>query len=188
MSNMEASNMQEEWRQIEGFPRYRVSNLGGAQRLNHRGEWVACAQCLNSSGYPTVVAVGEGGRKRQAATHIYVAETFIGPRPSPDHEVMHLDGSRTNNRVDNLRYGTRAENSRDAVKHGTHTKYLVKGENNGRAKLSREQVLQIVGLVRAGAHKQEVAARFDVSAMAVHYIMIGKRWAHETGIEFSRAR
>jgi hypothetical protein len=49
--------------------------------------------------------------------HSLVAEAFIGPRPI-GLEVRHLDGDSTNNAVDNLRYGTHAENMQDRVKHG----------------------------------------------------------------------
>lgn len=178
----------EEWRQIANFPRYRVSNLGGAQRLNAKGEWVSCAQNLNTSGYPRVVAVGDGGTKRAAATHIFVAEAFIGPRPSPLHEVMHIDGTRTNNHVANLRYGTRAENSQDAVKHGTHQKFHILGEQNGLAKLSTEKVLKIVERARSGAANTVLAAEFKVTAPCIRSILIGKTWGHVTGIGIKDAR
>lgn len=51
--------------------------------------------------------------------HRLVARTFIGPCP-PGLEVRHKDGDPTNNHVDNLEYGTRAQNMQDRVKHGNN--------------------------------------------------------------------
>jgi hypothetical protein len=173
--------MGEEWRAIEGFPRYRVSNLGGAQRQNHRGEWVACSQAPNTSGYPRVFATNADGRRRTAATHILVAEAFLGPRPSPDAEVRHLDGSRTNNRVENLAYGTRADNAQDSIRHGTHQKFRILGEQNGLAKLTAEGVRQIVARVNNGESKTSLARQFKCVPDNITAIMQGRSWSHITG-------
>ncbi len=49
--------------------------------------------------------------------HALVALAFIGPRPD-GYDVMHIDGTRTNNAVGNLRYGTRSENCLQAYAEG----------------------------------------------------------------------
>lgn len=56
---------------------------------------------------------------RTKRVHVIVAEAFIGPR-SAGMEVCHNDGNPANNRVENLRYDTHAENIRDIIRHGTH--------------------------------------------------------------------
>jgi hypothetical protein len=43
---------------------------------------------------------------------------FQGPCPN-GLEVRHLDGNRTNPKLNNLKYGTRIENMQDAILHGT---------------------------------------------------------------------
>lgn len=58
-------------------------------------------------------------RAVQVKMHRIVIETYGPPQPTPKHEVRHLDGCRTNNHIDNLAWGTRAENYADSVKHGT---------------------------------------------------------------------
>lgn len=50
--------------------------------------------------------------------HVAVCETFKGPRP-PGYIVRHLDGDKLNNSVDNLVWGTYAENRADYRVHGT---------------------------------------------------------------------
>lgn len=63
------------------------------------------------------LTVGNGTRKR-IMVHRLIAETFLGPRPSPQHEVRHLDGDRSNNAASNLAWGTRKENADDRARHG----------------------------------------------------------------------
>lgn len=118
------------WRWVPNYEGvYEVSNIGRVRSVDRTVayyNWRACAKINHSvkgrilrpgkasSGYYTV-ALGRGNSR---TVHSLVAEAFLGPKPD-GHEVLHIDGSRTNNCVANLRYGTRSENMLDAVKHGT---------------------------------------------------------------------
>jgi hypothetical protein len=51
--------------------------------------------------------------------HRLVMETFVGPRPAPGIDIRHLNGIPTDNRLENLAYGTKSENSQDSLRHGT---------------------------------------------------------------------
>jgi hypothetical protein len=122
--------MTEIWRDVVGFEdAYQVSNMGrvksksrvvvmsashkSAAHLSRRkGRMLKPGKASN--GYFTV-ALGRGNSR---TIHSLVAEAFIGPCPD-GHEVLHIDGTRTNNCADNLRYGTRRENIMDAVRHGS---------------------------------------------------------------------
>jgi hypothetical protein len=64
-------------------------------------------------GYPSVCL----GRRNSRTVHSLVLEAFVGPAFGRD--VRHKDGSKTNNALINLEYGTRTENILDAVRHGT---------------------------------------------------------------------
>ena len=50
--------------------------------------------------------------------HRLVLETFVGPCPN-NMECRHLNSCRTDNRLENLCWGTRRENTLDAVQRGT---------------------------------------------------------------------
>ena len=60
----------------------------------------------------------EGSPKRRICTwrgktykvHRLVCEAFHGPAPTPSAIVLHLDEDSSNNRPDNIRWGTRKEN------------------------------------------------------------------------------
>ena len=73
----------------------------------------------NSHGYPSVkVKTAEGMRKM--LIHVAVCTAFHGRKPSPAHQVRHLNGDRSDNRAENLAWGTAAENAADRDLHGTH--------------------------------------------------------------------
>lgn len=57
-------------------------------------------------------------KKRKMRAHRFICEVFHGPAPSPDHEVRHLNGNPKDNRIENLRWGTAAENAQDRIRHG----------------------------------------------------------------------
>lgn len=119
--------MTEAWRLIPSAPDYEVSDLGRVRGREGRQVWAGprvgfravpeklLRPGISSNGYPTVVL----GRKIGTRTvHSLVAETFIGPCPI-GQEVRHKDGDRSNPKLENLIYGTRAQNMEDARQHGT---------------------------------------------------------------------
>lgn len=72
----------------------------------------------NKRGY-LILALSKNGNLRTRAVHKLVALAFIG-EPFGNQVVRHLDGDSENNHFTNLKYGTHSENSKDAVRHGTH--------------------------------------------------------------------
>jgi hypothetical protein len=74
-------------------------------------------QTPNASGYPSVRLTIDGCRKR-LAVHVLVARKHLPPRPSPQHEVRHLDGDKTHSAADNLAWGTQKDNADDRERHG----------------------------------------------------------------------
>jgi hypothetical protein len=56
-----------------------------------------------------------GGRNHTRLVHTLVLETFVGPRPSPDHEACHGPLGNVSNALSNLRWDTKEANLRDAA-------------------------------------------------------------------------
>ena len=100
-------------------------------------------------------------------------EAFVGPCP-PGMEVRHFpDRDPTNNRLDNLQYGTRQENMEDRTIHGTDNR----GERSGRAKLTEEKVRQIRQLCAEKKYLQtEIAKMFEVSVRTISNIHRRVNW------------
>lgn len=91
-------------------------------------------------GYPCVFPNGH-----TTPVHKLVAITFIGPKPTESHEVCHRDGDPTNNRVENLYWGTRSDNVQDMLRHGTYNKERLdaRGERHPKTDLTNEFVRQL---------------------------------------------
>lgn len=106
----------EEWRPIPSCPGYFASSEGRiASNLRGRGLRVLVG---GLRGPYRGLIVCPGGTRLSRTFHALVAEAFHGPRPA-GMEVRHLDGDHLNNRPENLRYGTKAENAMDRLRHGT---------------------------------------------------------------------
>ena len=112
--------MTEVWKPIPGYKGYEVSNLGRVRSLDRylpdgrRRKGTVLRASIDTGGYPTVTL----GHRGQHRVHRIVMLAFCGPVPE-GKEVCHLDGNRQNNAIPNLRYDTRLNNIKDAVRHGT---------------------------------------------------------------------
>ena len=103
----------EQWRDCPGYEGlYKVSNLGNIYSVRHNK---LIAGCLDHQGYPRFVACKDGER-RTIKIHRLVALAFI-PNPDSLPVVDHINGDRSDNRVENLRWVTHSENSNNLWMH-----------------------------------------------------------------------
>jgi hypothetical protein len=109
----------ETWRPVLGYEGlYEVSSFGRIRSSARQGTpGKTLIGVINRVGY-VVVALWKENRQSTRTVHRLVLEAFAGPCPE-GHECRHLDGSRTNNKLANLTWGTSRENSQDAYTHGT---------------------------------------------------------------------
>lgn len=91
---------------------------------------------LNNSGYASVAIQINNIRKR-ILVHRAVAQTFI-PNPENKPEVNHINGIKTDNRVENLEWNTREENRKHAYMTGLHKP--LSPEKVTFTKFSKEQI------------------------------------------------
>lgn len=112
----------EEWRPIPGYEgTYAVSNLGrifSHPRPTTKGGILRGS--VDNYGYRRIGLV-QNGKEATRRIHTLVALAFMGPTPD-GMEILHCDGDKANARLDNLRFGTHAENMADMVRHGRSTK------------------------------------------------------------------
>lgn len=166
----------EEWRVIPDFgTRYEVSSWG---RIRSWAPWGGKIPSepryltlrLHRDGY-IKVGLSFSGKVKWHMMHRLVAMAWHGKPSSPDLEVRHIDGSRTNNRFDNLQWGTAKENAADRRLHGRDTI----GSKNGMTKLLPEDVLFIQ---RSTDSCSKLSAQFGVSRGNIWNIRNGKSWSH----------
>ena len=175
--------MSEEWRAIPGFEGfYEVSDLGRVRSLDRivrcygpkKGAYVRALKGglmrlqNHSGGYLQVALAG----KLQLVQWL-VATAFIGPRPE-GLIVCHNDGDKKNNRKENVRYDTPAENTQDLKAHGT----ACLGERNGCAKITHKDVESIRRRYEKGELQREIAEDYGVKQTQISRIVRKTRWAH----------
>lgn len=88
-----------------------------------------------------------------------------------DHIVPRALGG--TNAPENLRLLTRAANYREAVTAG-----LFRGERNGQAKLSEQDVVAIRERAASGEHPAELAKEHGVSVTAIRRVVARESWGH----------
>ena len=108
--------------------------------------------------YMLVTLTEETGKLVSKQVHALVAVTYLPPRLPGQTDIRHLDGTRDNNHISNLVFGTRKENQDDRITHGTSNR----GSAHGMSRLTQEQVLEILRLCNSGADAGETAKLFGV--------------------------
>jgi hypothetical protein len=119
------------WKPVPGFEgRYEVSDGGEVRSLDRVIETVSRKGKpyrqlrkgrtlrpgkLGNAGHRHVVLDGRVDR----TVHSLVLESFIGPCP-PGMEARHLNDDPMDNRLENLCWGTRSENSHDSIRNEKH--------------------------------------------------------------------
>jgi hypothetical protein len=158
---------EEAWRPVVGFPGYEISDHGSLRRAGRPIKWGR-----DTAGYPAVCLYRDGcrfGRK----VHRLVAESFIGPKPTPKHEIAHGDGNKRNPHVSNLRWATRAENIADRLLHGAHNR----GERHGLSKLTTDAIQRARERRRSGEYVKDIARDLGVAYGTLRKALRGESWA-----------
>lgn len=96
--------MQEEWRPIKGYEKYKISNKGEVENIK-TGRILK----KDASRKYYEVVLSSNGKTKKYAIHRLVATHFI-PNPENKPQVNHKDGNKLNNNVSNLEWVTRSEN------------------------------------------------------------------------------
>lgn len=108
--------MKEIWKDIKGYEgRYQISNLGRVKSFAKRKEYIKNPQ-VNVHGY-CVAHLHNGNLKKYTGVHRLVAEAFI-PNPNNLPQVNHINGKKTDNRVENLEWCSCKDNQIHAVESG----------------------------------------------------------------------
>jgi hypothetical protein len=176
--------MKEIWKDVVGYEDfYMVSSNGkmiSKERIIKRkngADFLQKESFMNGSEYHGYIkiTVRKNNIKKDKFIHCLIAESFLGTKPI-GMEVCHFDGNRKNNNINNLRYGTRSDNVKDAIKHGTHyTPFSKKGSERSYAKINE----QIAKYIKESKDSGSVLAqKFNVSRALISNVRNKKSWVH----------
>lgn len=165
----------EVWKKIPKYKSYEVSNLG---RVRSVSRWVGACASHKSCAYESfrlgkVLKPGRNtkfghvtvslGRRNSINVHRLVLLAFVGPCPK-GKEVLHKNGIASDNRLVNLRYGTRSENNIDISK-------------MGRRKLNEKKVKEIKKANPTEWNALRLSKRFKVARSTIYQVWHGNNWA-----------
>ena len=112
-----------------GFSRYLVSNKGNL--MNSKSFYILSLKPNPHTGYIVVSLTNDTGVQQHIAVHIIVAETFVKKPKGTDLTVDHINRDRGDNRVENLRWASRREQSLNTEsKHRRKGKCVIQYDGN----------------------------------------------------------
>lgn len=105
----------EEWKTIEGFPNYEISTKGNIRTKeyfdarDHIRQSKLLNKQVNNIGYEYVILSNEIVKHKTLTVHRLMAKTFLDDY-SDTLNVNHINGIKTDNRIENLEMVTHSEN------------------------------------------------------------------------------
>ncbi|PWA09389.1 NUMOD4 domain-containing protein [Flavobacterium laiguense] len=168
--------------------RYAISNKGRLISFSENIEDCRLLKGSLSDGYPIFsFRIKKDGKSISKCLFLYklVAQYFI-PKQSEDQTyVLHLDHSRNNDDINNLRWATKAE----MIEHRNNSPNIIQARKNliehnlkadGR-KLTITKVMLIKKILARPEQKTRlkmIAKQFGVSEMQIRRIASGENWGH----------
>jgi hypothetical protein len=175
----------ERWADIPGWVGlYQVSDLGRVRSLDRvvthcrghrqrvRGRMLK--PWVDRDGYHRVQLCRDGETIKHRV-HRLVLLAFVG-ESEPCQECRHLNGDPADNRLENLAWGTKLENSADRLEHGT----APQGIQHGQAKLTEPAVRMIRKLGELQVGPTVLGLYFGVSPTTACAVINRRTYPHVT--------
>jgi len=175
------------YKDIPGFPGYRVGDDGPVWSCIRRGQGRAAAKRILTGTWTELrqgsfrgyrrIELGNRGKPCKRFVHHLVLEAFVGPRPDGMEGRHFPDPNPANNRLENLSWSTHRDNIADKAVHGTKRF----GSRHQNSKLTEVAVLSIkMDIAAKVLTKREIAKKHGVDPCTITDIDKGRTWSHVT--------
>lgn len=166
------------WKNIVGYEgKYQVSNLGNIKVLFAKKEKIM-KLAYKKNGY-VYISLTKNNISKTFRVHRLVAMAFISNIDNKPY-INHINGIKTDNRVENLEWCTAKENTKHAISIGLKKNVInlnpAKGNKHWNSKLKEEDVIFIKQ--NPNIIRKELAKRFNVCTSTIDKIYTGKLWSH----------
>jgi hypothetical protein len=160
--------MIEEWRKINGFENYEISNLGRIRRFYIKS--IKYRKPVLQLGYHTVTFSSGNNIFNKFKVHRLVALSFID-NPLNKRCVNHINGVKIDNRVENLEWCTHSENEK-------HSFEILGKKSNGivRRKIELKDIDVIKEMSLNKVTQRKIAEIYNVSQTVISLIINNKSY------------
>lgn len=184
----------EEWKQVQGFENYKVSNFGRIKRtkntitVNNNGTTFQRTYpeklmklSVDSQGYRRVGLT----RNKQTSIHYVhhlVADHFLGDKSEDKPVVLHINDEKDNNSIWDLRRGTYQDNLLDRSRYGytmpQSARDAISKANSGYPKNQKLSESDVIYIRRYAGDKTqaELADQFNVTQANISHILNDRSW------------
>ena len=143
------------------------------------------SQIVTENGYKAVSLNTKDGRRIQRKVHRLVMLTFNYFPGCENYEVNHKNGKKFDNELTNLEWTTPKENINHAINYGLRKSW--KGENNPEAKITENDVINIVKMVISGYTNDQIINIIPkCNNSIITQIVLGNTWNSIVDIETIR--
>ncbi len=189
--NKENDFQNEVWKDIPNFEGYyQASTMGRIRSLDREIEkrdgrggidrYVRLGKIFNlkykKNRRYTSVRLSKDGKTNSYAVHRIIAITFINNSENKP-QANHINGIKSDNRVENLSWMTNSENVNHAIETGLNNS--VRGESHGSCKFKNEDITNMRNMYKTGNYTyKQIGLLFNATVARVSEIIRRKTWKH----------